>query len=137
MQDLQEDSDPQKGNGHPHRSNSKQHSKNPFAVHFGDLQNQLRLRTQYSFNEKLSCQVGVDLNLQQQSIFPVATLQYEVHMSNTQRLYRASPTLHKLRCEIRCRSSQRTSTGASCKRATRVSRTRDLSCCKEKMQAAR
>ncbi len=80
MQGLYEETSTRTGNGQPHKTKSKSASsnKNPLAVHFGGLQNLLRLRTNYRFNEKLSGQVGADLNLQQQSVFPAATLQYEV-----------------------------------------------------------
>ena len=64
------------GNGHPQKRQSR--SQNPLAFHFGGLQNLLKLRTAYRFNEKLSALVGADLNLQKESAFPVATLQYEV-----------------------------------------------------------
>lgn len=78
MQELEARSTTHTGNGQPHQSHKKPTNKNPLAVHFGGLQNLLRLRTKYSFNEKLSGQIGADLNLQQQSVFPAATLQYEV-----------------------------------------------------------
>lgn len=78
MQELEARSTTHTGNGQPHQSHKKPTNKNPLAVHFGGLQNLLRLRTKYSFNEKLSGQIGADLNLQQQSVFPAATLQYEI-----------------------------------------------------------
>lgn len=78
MQGLYEESATRTGNGQPHKTKNKPKRTNPLAVHLGGLQNLLRLRTNYRFNEKLSCQVGADLNLQQQSVFPAGTLQYEV-----------------------------------------------------------
>ncbi|DBB14341.1 TPA: hypothetical protein ACH3X3_004649 [Trebouxia sp. C0006] len=77
MQGLYEESTTRTGNGQPHKTKSKPKKSNPLAVHLGGLQNLLRLRTNYRFSEKLSCQVGADLNLQQQSVFPAGTLQYE------------------------------------------------------------
>ena len=68
------------GNGHPNKSQAG--SKNPLAFHLGGLQNLLKLRTTYKFNERLSGLIGADLNVQQQSAFPVATLQYEVRLSS-------------------------------------------------------
>ncbi len=82
MQGLYEESTTRTGNGQPHKTNSKPKNSNPLAVHLGGLQNLLRLRTNYRFNEKLSCQIGADLNLQQQSVFPAGTLQYEVTFSH-------------------------------------------------------
>ena len=78
MQGLYEESTTRTGNGQPHKTKSKPKKSNPLAVHLGGLQNLLRLRTNYRFSEKLSCQVGADLNPQQQSVFPAGTLQYEV-----------------------------------------------------------
>ncbi len=83
MQGLYEESATRTGNGQPHKTKSKPKKTNPLAVHLGGLQNLLRLRTNYRFNEKLSCQVGADLNLQQQSVFPAGTLQYEVTFLHT------------------------------------------------------
>lgn len=59
------------------------HSKNkitlPFLdVHFSGLQNLLRLRTDYRYNDRLAAEFGADFNIQQQSVFPAAVLQYEV-----------------------------------------------------------
>lgn len=59
------------------------HNKNkislPFLnVHFGGLQNLLRLRTDYRYNDRLAAEFGADFNVQQQSVFPAAVLQYEV-----------------------------------------------------------
>ncbi|KAL0035542.1 hypothetical protein WJX77_011400 [Trebouxia sp. C0004] len=78
MQGLYEESATRTGNGQPHKTKSKPKNTSPLAVHLGGLQNLLRLRTNYRFNEKLSGQVGADLNLQQQSVFPAGTLQYEI-----------------------------------------------------------
>lgn len=78
MQGLYEESTTHTGNGQPHKARAKPQKNNPLAVHWGGLQNLLRLRTQYRINEKLACQVGADLNLQHQSVFPAGTLQYEV-----------------------------------------------------------
>ena len=78
MQGLYEESTTHTGNGQPHKARAKPQNKNPLALHWGGLQNLLRLRTQYRINEKLACQVGADLNLQHQYVFPAGTLQYEV-----------------------------------------------------------
>ena len=67
------------GNGH--RQKSQSGGKKPLAFHLGGLQNLLKLRTTYRFNERLSGLIGADLNLQQQTAFPVATLQYEVRLT--------------------------------------------------------
>ena len=73
-------SGPRTGNGHPQKSQSE--GKNPLAFHLGGLQNLLKLRTTYRFNERLSGLIGADLNVQQQTAFPVATLQYEVCLAS-------------------------------------------------------
>ena len=76
MADVHGASGSRTGNGHPQKSQSG--GKKPLAVHLGGLQNLLKLRTTYRFNERLSGLIGADLNVQQQTAFPVATLQYEV-----------------------------------------------------------
>ena len=76
MSDLPEIPGRRSGNGHPHTSNFG--SKSPLGFHFGGLQNLLKLRTAFKFNDRLSGLIGADLNVQQQTAFPVAVLQYEV-----------------------------------------------------------
>ena len=79
MADVHGASGSRTGNGHPQKSQSG--GKKPLAVHLGGLQNLLKLRTTYRFNERLSGLIGADLNVQQQTAFPVATLQYEVRLT--------------------------------------------------------
>ncbi|KAL3148555.1 hypothetical protein ABBQ38_013989 [Trebouxia sp. C0009 RCD-2024] len=76
MSDGQEGFGTRGGNGHPYKS--KPGSQNPLAFHFGGLQNLLKLRTTFKFNERLSGLVGADVNVQQQTAFPVALLQYQI-----------------------------------------------------------
>lgn len=84
MADVQGGSGPRSGNGHPQKSQSG--GKNPLAFHLGGLQNLLKLRTTYRFNERLSGLIGADLNVQHQTAFPVGTLQYEVRLSAAAKL---------------------------------------------------
>lgn len=79
MADIHGGSGSRTGNGHPQKSQSG--GKKPLAFHLGGLQNLLKLRTTYRFNERLSGLIGADLNVQQQTGFPVATLQYEVRLN--------------------------------------------------------
>lgn len=86
------------GNGH-----SKNQSRNPLAVHLGGLQNLLRLRTNYRFNEKLAAEVGADFNVQQQSVFPVAELEYQVSsFKHGVRLIFAAKMHHAALCSDSC-----------------------------------
>lgn len=80
MADGRGASGPRTGNGHPQKSQSE--GKKPLAFNLGGLQNLLKLRTTYRFNERLSGLIGADLNVQQQTAFPVATLQYEVRLAS-------------------------------------------------------
>lgn len=64
------------GNGHSRNKISLPFL--PVDVHFAGLQNLLRLRTDYKYNNRLAAEIGADFNIQQQSVFPAAILQYEV-----------------------------------------------------------
>lgn len=117
MSDGQEGFGTRGGNGHPYKS--KPGSQNPLAFHFGGLQNLLKLRTTFKFNERLSGLVGADVNVQQQTAFPVALLQYQVGtlpVPLAQVLHRAQYGSPSSTMSL-CRSLVRAGTGAYCKPA--------------------
>ena len=122
MAAVHESSGARTGNGHPQKSQPR--SQNPLAFHFGGLQNLLKLRTTYRFNEKLSALVGADLNLQQESAFPVATLQYEVWPRPSD-----PEVQHEQRTKqwVFCRSLPKEGTGVHCKQQPQAWYTRSLS----------
>lgn len=67
---------PKSGNGHSQKKVSLPFL--PVDVNFTGLQNLLRLRTDYRYNDRIAAELGADFNIQQQSVFPAATLQFEV-----------------------------------------------------------
>lgn len=109
MADIHGGSGSRTGNGHPQKSQSG--GKKPLAFHLGGLQNLLKLRTTYRFNERLSGLIGADLNVQQQTGFPVATLQYEVRLNPASIIHKAVSLWAVPRFHILCRSLLRAGIG--------------------------
>lgn len=126
------------GNGHPTKSRAG--SNNPLAIHFGGLQNLLKLRTTFKFNERLSGLIGADLNVQQQAAFPVALLQYQVCLCLLfpHRCYRALSAARHLRApDNLCRSLLRADIGAYCKPAPQAWHSRNHSSSTRRISAAK
>eukprot|EP00891_Asterochloris_glomerata_P007376 jgi/Astpho2/7376/Aster-01967 len=48
-------------------------------LRWGGLQNMLRLRTEYKFNDKLTGEIGADFNAQQKFMLPFLCLDYRLH----------------------------------------------------------
>ncbi len=50
-------------------------------LRWGGLQNMLRLRTEYKFNDKLTGEIGADFHAQQKFMLPFLCLDYRVRQS--------------------------------------------------------